>query len=320
MRQRAAILRILVILGTAMGGSLNATGSAFAQAQPDFSGTWTQAADPSASTTAKPAPAALGQQFSIVQDASTLTLTRSFAGTTGTIRYTLDGSQTASRMPGRVCEPDSSAAWTASWEGQAIVIALVGVTPPNGKTMKADVRTTLKLEAPDTMRVEAVARTAGQSAPRTTTTIYKRTGAAPAPGAALAVQPAKATIGQVAWIGGTWTGTQGSSSIEERWTPPAGGSMLAISRTLRDGVMSAFEFLCIVERDGGLVYTAMPNARTPATDFTLTRIDESSATFENPAHDFPKIIRYTRKADGSLEAVVSGAGGEKPQTFVFQRQ
>ena len=109
-------------------------------------------------------------------------------------------------------------------------------------------------------------------------------------------------MAQVAWISGVWTGAMGSSTIEERWTPSAGGSMLAISRTLRDGLMSAFEFLCIVERDGGLVYTAMPNGRTPATDFTLTKIETTSATFENPAHDFPKMIRYTKRPDGSLEA------------------
>ena len=30
--------------------------------------------------------------------------------------------------------------------------------------------------------------------------------------------------------------------------------MLAINRTIRQGVMNAFEFLCIVERNGGLVY------------------------------------------------------------------
>ena len=96
--------------------------------------------------------------------------------------------------------------------------------------------------------------------------------------------------------------------------------MLAISRTLRDGAMSAFEFLCIVERDGGLVYQAMPNGRSPATDFTLTTIDEHNAVFENPAHDFPKMIRYSKKDDGSLEAVISGAPGSKPVTFLFKRQ
>jgi len=286
---------------------------AAARQKPDFSGTWIASND-----SGKPGPQALGQEFTLRQDGSTLSLTRSFAGATGTIRYVLDGSETTSRVPGRLCEPDSGATWTASWDGPTIAIAMVGVTPPNGKPTKADVRTTLRLDAPDTMRVEAVARVAGQPTPRTATTIYKRTGAAPAAAASL-VQPARATMEQVAWIGGTWTGTLGSSSIEERWTPPAGGSMMAISRTLRDGLMSAFEFLCIVERDGGLVYTAMPNGRMPATDFTLTKIDESSATFENPAHDFPKMIRYAKRPDGSLEATISGAGGEKAQTYVFKR-
>ena len=42
--------------------------------------------------------------------------------------------------------------------------------------------------------------------------------------------------------------------------------------------------------------------------------------FENPSHDFPKMIRYSRLADGMLEAVVSGAAGSKPQTFTFKRQ
>jgi hypothetical protein len=298
----------------AFGMAILLANPAAAQQQPDFSGAWVADAAPGG----KPAPQALGPQFALVQQGSSLTLTRPFAGVMGTIRYTLDGSETTSRMPGRLCEPDSGATWTAAWDGPAIVIAMVGVTPPNGKSIKTDVRTTLRLEGTDTLRAEAVARVAGQTEPRTTTTVYKRTG--PAPAAPPSPTHAKATMAQVAWIAGTWTGTRGASSIEERWTPPAGGAMLAISRTLRDGLMSAFEFLCIVERNGGLVYTAMPNGRMPATDFTLTAIDESSATFENPAHDFPKMIRYTKKADGSLEAVIRGAGGQNPQTLVFTRQ
>jgi hypothetical protein len=195
---------------------------------------------------------------------------------------------------------------------------MIGAVPPNGKPVEMDVRSTLTLESPDTLRVEVTARTAGQTAPRTASTVYKRIG--PPQPAPTALQKAQATMAQVEWIAGVWSGARGSSTIEERWTPPAGGSMLAISRTLRDGLQSAFEFLCIVERDGGLVYTAMPNGRTPATDFTLTKIDATSATFENPAHDFPKMIRYTKLPDGSLEAVVSGEGGQKPQTFVFKRE
>jgi hypothetical protein len=64
----------------------------------------------------------------------------------------------------------------------------------------------------------------------------------------------------------------------------------------------------------------MPNGRSPATDFVLTRIEARSATFENPAHDFPKMIRYAVTEDGTLEAVVSGDASERPQTFLFKRQ
>jgi hypothetical protein len=130
-------------------------------------------------------------------------------------------------------------------------------------------------------------------------------------------RPARASIAQVAWIAGLWTGRDGGISFEERWTPPAGGAMLAVSRTLKGDRMVAFEFLRIVERDGGLVYVAQPNGRPP-TDFVLTELTADSATFENPAHDFPKMIRYAKRGDGTLEARISD-GGQRSETFVFHR-
>jgi Domain of unknown function (DUF6265) len=140
----------------------------------------------------------------------------------------------------------------------------------------------------------------------------------PTPPAAPAKAPA--TIEQVAWISGTWKGTSGAATVEERWTPAASGTMLAVARTFKNGSMSAFEFLRISERDGGLVYTAMPNGRTPPTDFTMTAITSDSVTFENPAHDFPRLIRYARRPDGALETTVGGDPKQRPETFVLQRE
>ena len=310
MGHRAAVLSVAALLA--------AGGNASAQERPNLSGTWAASPGVPDPATGRPALANYGPQVSITHEGPALTLTRTFAGAPATIRYVLDGSEVTSRIPARLCEADSGATWTAVWDGSTVVITLVGAVPPNGKAVKMGVKSSLTLESPDTMRVEVTAQTAGQTAPRTTTTVYKKTGPpspVPAP-----LPKAQATMAQVAWISGVWTGARGSSTIEERWAPPAGGSMLAISRTLRDGLMPAFEFLCIVERDGGLVYTAMPNGRSPATDFTLTKIDATNATFENPTHDFPKMIRYTQRPDGALEATISGAGGEKPQSFVFKRQ
>ena len=136
-----------------------------------------------------------------------------------------------------------------------------------------------------------------------------------------AVRPAaaRATLQQLAWLPGEWTGTMGGASIEERWTPPGGGAMLAVSRTIANDRLIAFEFLRIVERDGGLVYIAQPNGQPP-TEFVLTKIERGAATFENPAHDFPTTIRYAQREDGSLAATISGANGDKAQTFVFTRR
>jgi dipeptidyl aminopeptidase/acylaminoacyl peptidase len=136
------------------------------------------------------------------------------------------------------------------------------------------------------------------------------------PGRSTAV---KAAISDVAWLAGEWVGTRGPSSIGERWTEPAGGAMLALSRTVTGDRLAAFEFLRIVERDGTLVYVAQPDGRPP-TEFVLTGLSRLSATFENPDHDYPQVIRYTRQADGTLEARISGRGGERTNTFVFSRR
>lgn len=127
------------------------------------------------------------------------------------------------------------------------------------------------------------------------------------------VQPVRASIAQLTWLAGAWAG----GGSEERWTPAAGGAMLAVSRTIKGDRMVAFEFLRIIERDGTLIYIAQPDGRPP-TEFRLSAITADSATFENKAHDFPKVIAYARKPDGALEARVSD-GNQKGETFRFLR-
>lgn len=133
--------------------------------------------------------------------------------------------------------------------------------------------------------------------------------------------PSKAAIGDVAWMAGAWLGTKSSgSSIEERWSPPLGGAMLAVSRTVNtSGQMSAFEYLRIVERDGGLVYIAQPGGKPP-TEFVLTEISTTRAVFLNPRHDYPKRIAYELTPDGGLIATVGQIKGGTPQRYEFKRE
>ena len=134
--------------------------------------------------------------------------------------------------------------------------------------------------------------------------------------------PAVAAIGDLAWLAGAWVGTrgaEGTTSIEERWSPPLGGAMLGVSRTVSRGAMRAFEFLRVVERDGGLVYIAQPGGAEP-TEFVLTELTTTRAVFDNPRHDYPKRIVYERAADGSLSATIGFTKGGTPRRFDFKRE
>ncbi len=133
---------------------------------------------------------------------------------------------------------------------------------------------------------------------------------------------ARAVIGDLAWLAGAWVGTRGTNgaiSFEERWSAPKGGAMLATSRTVSRDKMSAFEFLRIVERDGGLVYIAQPGGAA-GTEFVLTEVSANRAVFDNPRHDYPKRIVYELSAEGGLTATIGFLKGGTPRRFEFKRE
>jgi hypothetical protein len=133
--------------------------------------------------------------------------------------------------------------------------------------------------------------------------------------ATLALALLAAGPADLAFLKGAWEGGRPGMKFEERWTEEAGGLMLGISRTVKGEKAIGFEFLRIEFRAEGIFYVAQPGGR-PKTEFKLTASDGKSATFENPAHDHPKMIRYTRTEDGSLRADLDGAEGK--QSFVFK--
>lgn len=131
-------------------------------------------------------------------------------------------------------------------------------------------------------------------------------------------EPAKATIADMAWLAGAWSGTKGKSSIEERWSPLKGGATLGLSRTVSGGKMVGFEFLRIVERDSGLVYVAQPGGRPP-TEFVLTELDQQRAVFLSPRHGYPQRIVYELSKAGALTVSIGFAKG-RLQSYELKRE
>jgi hypothetical protein len=127
----------------------------------------------------------------------------------------------------------------------------------------------------------------------------------------------EASLQNLAWLAGCWEGREGQATIEEIWSKPAGGSMLGLGRTVKDGKMTAFEFMQFREENGSLVFLPQPGggARTP---FPLKDFFGDKLTFENKEHDFPQRVIYERKGPGSLLAAIEGTYQGKESREEFQ--
>ncbi len=132
-------------------------------------------------------------------------------------------------------------------------------------------------------------------------------------------EPADAKISAVAWLADVWVAKGDTTTIEERWSPPLGGAMLGLSRRIKGEKMVGFEFLRIVERDGGLVYVAQPGGNPP-TEFILTKLDRDRAEFVNPRHDYPQRIVYELASEEVMTASIGFANGGRLRGTEFRRE
>lgn len=124
------------------------------------------------------------------------------------------------------------------------------------------------------------------------------------------------TVDDAAWLAGCWTREGNGRQYDEQWMKPAGGTMFGMSRTVSKGRTSASEFLQLKEEEGGVYYIAKPSNQ-PEARFRLVEARDGHLRFENPEHDFPKVIMYTRGADGALLAQIQGPMNGQTRTIDF---
>jgi hypothetical protein len=62
----------------------------------------------------------------------------------------------------------------------------------------------------------------------------------------------KATVADLAWLAGRWTGEGLGGRIEETWSPPDAGSMVGYFRLVKDGKPVFYEIMTILEVEGSL--------------------------------------------------------------------
>jgi hypothetical protein len=115
-----------------------------------------------------------------------------------------------------------------------------------------------------------------------------------------------AQLERLGWLTGCWAAEKGEAGSVEHWLPLAGGTMLGIGRTVRNGRTVEHEFMQIrLNAEGQPVFIAQPSRQKEAT-FVATSIDERAVTFENPAHDFPQRVIYRAVGESGLAARIEG--------------
>ena len=107
-----------------------------------------------------------------------------------------------------------------------------------------------------------------------------------------------------AWIAGYWLSCDNAEQVSETWTSGGPEVMLGSGLTrAKNG--THFEMMRIGKGSaGGLSLFASPDG-VPPTEFTLKSMDANRVIFENPSHDFPQRIIYSRNAD-VLSARIEG--------------
>lgn len=86
--------------------------------------------------------------------------------------------------------------------------------------------------------------------------------------------PASATIQDVSWIQGHWTGEAFSGTFEEIWSHPKAGAMMGMFRQISEEQISFYELITISEDAGSLVL------RLKHFDPDLTAWEESDEKLE----------------------------------------
>jgi len=120
------------------------------------------------------------------------------------------------------------------------------------------------------------------------------------------------------FLQGTWK--MENKEIYEHWDKLNDKTLKGFSYKLNNGQMKVSEYLEIKQHDNHIVYTAsvINQNQGKSVDFKLIKTD-STFTFENPNHDFPKQIVYQKLSDTEIFVQVSD-GNEKGFAYKMTKQ
>lgn len=141
-------------------------------------------------------------------------------------------------------------------------------------------------------------------------------------------QRAKATVDQLAWVTGAWTGKLGERTIEQHWSAPVAGSIIAMYRSIQANRATLYELLAI-EQDGDGVVLRIKHftpgaglvgqeAKDVSLNHALVSLDGRTAVFEEEGAASPTHITFTSPDPATLNITVTRQRDGKPVATEFK--
>lgn len=138
----------------------------------------------------------------------------------------------------------------------------------------------------------------------------------------LIAHPGKAQdVKDFQWLIGTWKilDTNPDKNSYEVWKDAGRNTLAGISYNVKNADTLVTEEIKLLRKGGSVYYTPDVAGPQEEVEFKITSYDANGFVAENPAHDFPKKIRYhrvTKQAEERLEATIEGGGKSIYYTFV----
>ncbi|MEX2150601.1 MAG: DUF6265 family protein [Steroidobacteraceae bacterium] len=130
-----------------------------------------------------------------------------------------------------------------------------------------------------------------------------------------------AALADLRWLLGDWTAVGDKSSFHESWAELGPQTFVGsgIERSKTDGAVKGSEALHLLEMAGEVFYISKVAHNDLPVAFRLTGCEQGRFVFENPAHDFPRVLEYRREGGDRLVVRVSD-GGKNGFTLDFRHE
>jgi hypothetical protein len=147
---------------------------------------------------------------------------------------------------------------------------------------------------------------------------------------ALPAAAAPASVADLAWIAGTWTGEMEGGTIEEQWSAPAGGAMMGMFRWVQGGKVGIYEFLLFEDTSEGATLRfrhfepGLIGWEDKDAPLVLKQVaaGPGEAAFEGSDPAKPLKLVYRKTGDRTLTVVLERVkeGAKKVQEFRYTRR